>query len=168
MVGVHAPLFNPSKEEYPYFLRQTQRAAQPGQIQALLARHDNAPVYANAPVEQQVERRHPLWFAGERDQRVPSFVKRVDSQDLLDFGVSRGQADKLMELLAGIGSRRPADVVLSGHTHNHNEFSVRKTHTGDLAYSMDFYTQNPFRYYPTRFTRDRGARSKVSHPPWCR
>ena len=58
-----------------------------------------------------------------------------------------------MGLLAGIGSRRPADVVLSGHTHNHNEFSVRKTHTGELAYSMDFYTQNPFRYYPTRFTR---------------
>ena len=154
VVGVHAPLCNPWKEEYPYFLRETQRAAQPGQTQAFLARHDKAPVYANSEsVEQQVERRHPLWFPGERDDRAPTFVTRRDSQDLLDFGVSRGHADTLMGLLAGIGSRRPADVVLSGHTHNHNEFSVRKTHTGELAYSMDFYTQNPFRYYPTRFTR---------------
>ena len=153
VVGVHAPLLNPWKEEYPYFLRETQRALQPGQTQAFLARHDKAPVYANSSVEQQVEGRHPLWFPGERDERAPTFVTRRDSQDLLDFGVSRGQADTLMGLLAGIGSRRPADVVLSGHTHNHNEFSVRKTHTGELAYSMDFYTQNPFRYYPARFTR---------------
>ena len=154
IVGVHAPLCNPWKEEYPYFLRETQRAAQPGQTQAFLARHDKAPVYANSEsVEQQVERRHPVWFPDERDNRAPTFVTRGYSQDLLDFGVSRGHADDLMRLLAGIGSRRPADVVLSGHTHNHNEFSVRKTHTGELAYSMDFYTQNPFRYYPTRFTR---------------
>ena len=116
VVGVHAPLFNPWKEEYPYFLRETQRALQPGQAQAFLARHDKAPVYANSSVEQQVERRHPLWFPGERDERAPTFVTRRDSQDLLDFGVSRGQADTLMELLAGIGSRRLADVVLSeGH-----------------------------------------------------
>ena len=165
IVAIHAPLFNVWKDEYPYFLRQTQRPAQPGQTEAFLARHDDYSVLANAvPPEQQVKDHHPLWFASERDHRPPTFVKREDSQELLDFGVSRHGADDLMRVLAGIGSRRSADVVLSGHTHNQNEFSVRKMPTGELGYSMDFYTQNPFRYYPTRFTRE-WRRMTLPTPP---
>jgi hypothetical protein len=154
MLGLHAPLFNMWNNEYPYFLRETQRPAQPDQAHGFLARHDKTPVLANSKVEAQVEARHPLWFAGEHDRRrAPTFVKRVDSQDLMDFGVSRGHAGELIRLLAGVGSRRPADVVLAGHTHRYNEFRVRKMLTGELAFYMDFYTQNPRFYYPTRFTQ---------------
>jgi hypothetical protein len=152
IVGLHAPLFNPAGGEYPYFLRETERPAHPGQAPAFLARQGRTPVSSETG-EEQLKARHPLWFADENDHRPPTFVKRVDSQDLLDYGVSRGRAEELMRLLAGIGSRRPADVVLAGHTHCYNEFSVRKMHSGDLAYYMDFYTRNPARYYPTRFTR---------------
>jgi hypothetical protein len=78
----------------------------------------------------------------------------VNSQDLLESGVSRGEADELMKLLAGLGSPRPGDLVLSGHIHTHNEFKVRRDGiNGELTYSMDLYTQNPAHYYPTRFTQ---------------
>jgi len=150
IVGLHAPLFNMWNNEYPYFLRETQRPAHHEQALAFLARHDGRPVQ----IKEQVQGRHPLWFAS--DQGAPTFVKRMESQDLhqdmLDYGVSRGKAEELMRLLAGIGSRRPADLVLAGHTHRHNEFSVRRLPTGELACYMDFYTQNPAWHYPTRFT----------------
>ena len=150
IVGLHAPLFNVWNSEYPYFLRESQRPAQQNQVHGFLARQDGAPL--PPPVEEQVKRRHPTWFPGERDHRAPRFVKRGDSQDRLDFGVARGRAEELMRLLAGVQARRPADVVLAGHIHRYNEFRVRTDHNGELVYSMDFYTQNPARYYPTRFT----------------
>ncbi len=149
IVGIHAPLFNVWNNEYPYFLRETQRPAQPGQTEVFLARH-SPPPYNSPELAPAV---HPTWFAGEHDHRAPIFVKRVDSRDLLDFGVSRGHADELIRLLTGVGSPRPADLILSGHTHHYNEFSVRQMHTGELAFYMDFYTQTPSGSYPTRFRR---------------
>lgn len=149
IVGIHAPLFNLWNNEYPYFLRETQRPTQPGSVQAFLARH--SPAGLNSP--KLAPEVHPTWFPGEHDHRAPIFVKRVDSKDLLDFGVSRGEAAAVVRLLAGVGSRRPVDLVLSGHTHHYNEFSVKQMHTGELAFYMDFYTENPSGYYPTRFTR---------------
>ena len=155
IVGLHAPLFNVWNTEYPYFLRETQRPAQAGQVHGFLARHDGKPLYQHQPLPEQVKSHHPLWYSPEADPS-PSFVKRVDSQDLLDYGVSRGKAEELMQLLAGVGARRRADVVLAGHTHRHNEFTVRPWREGELAYFMDFYTENPARAYPVRFTRSWG------------
>jgi len=152
IVGLHAPLFNVWNTEYPYFLRQTQRPAHPGQVHGFLARHDGLalPTFG---FETRIESNHEKWYPASGSVGPPEFVKRVDSQDLLDYGVSRGKAEELMRLLAGVGSRRPADVVLAGHTHRHNEFSVRSSGDGELAYHMDFYTENPTHVYPTRFTR---------------
>ena len=65
--------------------------------------------------------------------------------------VPRRMPDGLLRLLAGLRRRRAADVVLAGHTHRHNEFTVRPTAAGQLEFRMDFYTQNPAAYYPTRF-----------------
>jgi hypothetical protein len=61
-----------------------------------------------------VEKTWPLWFPGDHDRRAPVFVKRGGVLDLLDYGVSRGRSEDLLRLLAGIGSDRRADVVLSG------------------------------------------------------
>ena len=152
-MGLHAPLFNMWNCEYPYFFRETQRAMQLGQIPGYLARVDQKAVSPFAPIEKQLEARHPHWFPGERDNRAPVFVKRIDGQDFMDYGVSRDQAESFMRLLAGIGARRPADLVLAGHTHRHNEFMVKRLPTGELGYYMDFYTQNPAHYYPARFTQ---------------
>src|SRR5262249_26342506 len=95
--------------EYPYFFRETQRAMQPGQIPCYLARVDQKGVSPLAPIEKQLEARHPYWFPGERGNRAPVFVKRIDGQDFMDYGVSRDQAEAFMRLLAGIDAGRPAD-----------------------------------------------------------
>ena len=156
ILGVHAPLFSMWHDDLPYFLRETQRPAQSGQDIGFLARHGagrdiGEPLPEPERVDEFLKEEWPLWFPGDRDQREPVFVKRGGTQDLLDYGVSRGRSEDLLRLLAGIGSRRPADVVLSGHTHRHNEFVVGRMPTGELAFYMDFYTANPTMYYPTRY-----------------
>ena len=142
IVGLHAPLFNPSA--YPYFLRQTQRPSQGEEAEAFLAGESEAS-------RASIRSGHPTWFAAPNDHREIRFVKRVDTVDKLGYGVARDRAADLLRRLAGIDSPRPADVVLAGHTHRHNEFVVRPGFDGDLAFYMDFYTQNPSRYYPTRY-----------------
>jgi hypothetical protein len=157
VVGIHTPLVNPVDEEYPYFLRETQRASQADQVHAFLARHGAGVVGHPSKAAEQMKARHPTWYPDAHDDRPPAFVKRQDRQDKLDFAVSRGEADGLIRLLAGVGSPRRADLVLSGHTHYHNEFTVRPMPAGELAFYMDFYTQNPANYYPTRFARGWGG-----------
>lgn len=154
IVGTHAPLFNMWNNEYPYFLRETQRASHPEHVHDFLLRHTPAPVME--PIKDKFDKMaeliHPHWFAGERDhQSVTKFVKRVNSQDLFDFGVLREYGEDVIQLLVGNESRRPVDLVLAGHTHRHNEFRVKREVTGELAFYMDFYTQNPTYYYPARF-----------------
>lgn len=153
LFGLHAPLVNVWNAEYPYFLRETQRPVQSSQAWWFLARHTH-PLYklsAGAMADA-----HPQWFS-PGDGLEPAYLKRGDTQDLLDFGVSRGRADDLVRAIVGSsgGGTRGADAVLAGHTHAHNEMTLRPVAGGGLAYHLDFYTQNPRRYYPTRFvTRD--------------
>lgn len=158
IVGLHAPLFNPPFDEYSYFARETQRAAQKDQIHAYLASRTTVPTPNPDKVLEVIEAAHPSWFVDHdsnvRDHRPPSYVKRVSGEDAFDWGVSRGEAEELMKRLAGIGTRRPADLVLAGHTHFHNEYSVRRdAFSGELAYYFDFYTENPANYYRTTFKR---------------
>ena len=151
IVGIHAPLLNTQGTESPYFLRETQRAHHDEQVIGHVSRH-TASLRQQESVSShrsRITKAHRSWFApsGERQ----TYVKRANTLDLLDHGVSRGHADGLLRLLAGVGSRRPADVVLAGHTHRHNEFTVRPGASGELEFRMDFYTQNPTAYYPTRY-----------------
>lgn len=153
IVALHAPLFNPPNDEYGYFMRETQRAVQRDQIHGFLAR-DGAQV-TNADILAGIEAQHDTWFPDPDgdDRSPPRYVKRVNTQDHLDHGVSRQNAETLMKLLAGVGSRG-ADLVLAGHTHCYNEYRVGKASGSDeLVYYMDFYTQNPTNYYKTKFTR---------------
>jgi len=174
VLGLHAPLLNMWNNEYPYFLRETQRKYQPDQAETFLARHNVQQVIqpgGSTPGRlmkfseacSRIRAAHPAWFPSNsenvRDHRAPSFVKRGDIADHLDFGVassrehSPDKAYALLKLLAGIGTPRPADLVLAGHTHRHNEFRVGIGYDGELAYYMDFYTENPSTYYPTRYFR---------------
>lgn len=147
IVGLHAPLFNPPFDAYPYFLRETQRPEQPGQTHGFLGRV-GLTATSGPDLLAKVEQDHPTWFPDGR------YVKRVSSEDNLDHGVSRGHTEELTKLLAGVGSRRPADLVLAGHTHCYNEFRIGHAPGADeLAFYMDFYTQNPANFYPTAFTK---------------
>ncbi len=143
IVALHAPLVNPWRGEYPYFLRQTQRPAQAGQAHLWVSAQSggrHGPALRDA---------HPGWFAAP-DQPEPDWLAQGSSQDLLDYGVSRGRTDDLLRTLAGVGARRPADLVLAGHTHHHDEISVRVAPDGRLRYHLDFYTANPRAGYPAR------------------
>lgn len=157
IVGLHAPLFNPPYDGYSYFLRETQRAVQDKQVYGFLVRELTVAVTDPDKLPEAIETWHPTWFVARdsqvRDHRQPDYIKRVSGQDMFDAGVSRGAAEQLMQVLAGFGSTRAADLVLAGHTHAHNEYSVRKdSFSGELSYYFDFYTENPTSYYRTKFT----------------
>lgn len=154
IVGLHAPLFNPWMESYPYFLRETQRPALGHLVAPHLARFtaDVPPGASEDFVQQHVRRLHPSWF-GTGGSSEPAYVKRGDHSDLFDYGVSRGRANELLRLIAGLDGPRPADVTLHGHVHRFNEFRLAAVN-GELAYFMDFYTQNPGSYYPVRFPQN--------------
>ena len=149
IVALHAPLFNPRGSRYPYFLRETQRPALVGYVERYLSLHYPAPIRGAFPVR----KHHSSWFAAE-GQAEPTYVKRDDDDDLFEDGVSRGKAHELLRLVAGGGAPRAADVVLQGHTHRFNEFRMGWV-DDELALFMDFYTQNPMFYYPTRFPLER-------------
>jgi hypothetical protein len=151
ILGLHAPLFNPWAESYPYFLRETQRPALEELVWPFLTRFKAWGAAAPPALRQKqtMLADHPSWFAPS-GQAAPSYVKRGDNADLFDYGVSRGSATELLRLITGIGSRRRADVVLQGHVHRVNEFRLDVVN-GEPAFFMDFYTRNPGEYYPTRF-----------------
>jgi len=182
ILGIHAPFFNMCGNTYPYFFRETQPKSQPDECFPFLSPDICFPLFFKTKtkdkdevlkvgnevrakisdemrnkIEHEVRVKHPDWFLGERDFRTPSFVKRGDNDDLLDFGVSRDRANDLLRALAGIDSTgidsgRKADVVLSGHNHRHNEFRIEFDRVSEeLVYFMDFYTANPASYYPNRF-----------------
>jgi hypothetical protein len=140
ILGLHSPLLNVWDSVYPYYLRETQRPAYPAQVAACLWRADGA-----------FAKPHPNWYPPEGEATPPTYVARRGVDDRLDYGVSRGKTAELINLLAGIGSPRPADLVLQGHNHRSNEFRVGRM-GDDIAFFMDFYTHNPVRYYPTRFS----------------
>ncbi len=145
ILGLHAPLINPWTGQTPFFLRETQRPAQAQQAAWWVQRHTGERT-------DQLVSRHPDWFAAPGEGE-PAYLKRGDTQDLLDSGVSRGRTDDLLRALAGVGTNRRADVVLAGHTHRHNEIAIRTLPDGTLAYYLDHYTQNPRAAYPNAFVR---------------
>jgi hypothetical protein len=73
--------------------------------------------------------------------------------DLLDDSASKGHANDLLKMCAGVSVgqhsvSRPVDLVLCGHTHNRVEFRLSWTGSEMLFYT-DFYTENPRSYYGT-------------------
>lgn len=152
ILGTHAPLLNLWEDEFPFFLRETQRRHHARQVQGFLFRHD--PLRGAGldliHMHQKMRSAHPSWFGPGGSDDV-DFVKRGDNADLLDYGVSRGGAERLLAALAGVGLPRPADLVLAGHTHRDNEFVVRRLADGEPAFFLDFYTANPANYYPSVF-----------------
>ena len=146
MVGLHAPLINPVGNSYPYFLRETVRPENEDRVLDFIRRHDE-----DSDSEEKARERHPTWFAPPRDHRGVRYVKRGDNADLLDWGTSHNDfLPKLLNRVAGAEGHRPADLVLHGHIHSHNEFRAA-LENGEVRFYFDFYTENPAAYYPTRF-----------------
>ena len=143
MVATHAPYVNLWQTEYPYFLRETQRRHHGDLVEGHLDELGPGPAGMGDP-----KALHPSWFGPGGSHEV-DFVKRGDTDDLLDFGVSRGETGRLLRVITGIEASRPADLVLAGHTHRDNEVVIRRTPDGASAFFFDFYTDNPGLDYPT-------------------
>jgi Calcineurin-like phosphoesterase len=158
VLGMHAPLLNTPENEYPYFMRESQRPAQGDQPAAWVGRVE--PGSLGAMSAEAAPEWRPTWFAEPHDHREVRFIKRGSTLEGLDYGVARGQADELLERIAGIGTKRRADLVLGGHTHRHNEFRVG-VEDGEMRFYLDFYTSNPAAYYPTRYWA--GPSFQVTH-----
>ena len=146
MVGLHAPLINTAGSAYPYFLRETVRPDNEARVLDFIRRNDE-----DADSDEEARERHPTWFAPDRDHRDVRYVKRGDNSDLLDWGTSQNNSTaKLLSRIAGAEGHRPADLVLHGHIHSHNEFRAAVMN-GEVQFFFDFYTENPGAYYPSRF-----------------
>jgi hypothetical protein len=157
LVGLHAPPLNPKGDEYPNYFRETARAAvlEDDQIVGYLARRDLAvSVQAGGgplgggvslpALRTSARRLHPEWFTGGEH------FKRRRQGDLLDAGVSRGEAQAFLEVCAG-AEGRPADLVLFGHVHRHVEYRLSwDAGAGEVRYHTDFYSASPRAYYPMR------------------
>ena len=156
IVASHAPVINISGTEYPYFLRETQRRQQPDQVLAFLTRLTNQILE-----DKDVEKEHSSWFGQDGGIDV-DFVKRGNNADLMDHGVSRGDAKRLLHVLVGVDLPRAADLMLTGHTHRDNEFVVRRLPGGEPAMFHDYYTENPGTYYPSAFATSFGEKPEFS------
>ena len=150
IVASHAPVINIAGTEYPYYLRETQRRHQPDQVEAFLTQ-----LMIEILEDKDVLEEHPTWFGPDGSTEV-DFVKRGNYDDHLDHGVSRGAAKRLLHVLVGVDLPKPADLVLTGHTHRDNEFVVRRLPGGEPAMFHDYYTENPGSYYPSAFATSLG------------
>ncbi|MGH2967700.1 MAG: hypothetical protein ACRDK0_01350 [Solirubrobacteraceae bacterium] len=139
IVGMHAPAFSPPGGEYPYFLRETQHPwADSAEIPGYMRR------FGQPPTGQ-----------GWVPTGTPHF-KAGPVAEGLDHGVARQDADELVRLAAGEGAPRPVDLILCGHQHDRVEFRFRlDPGSQELEYFMDFYTENPERFYWTINNTDR-------------
>jgi hypothetical protein len=153
IVGIHAAPFGSQLTRAPYFLRQTQRAHHHEQVVGHLSHHTDPATSSETTAghRQRVAASHRSWFPMSGDRRPPSFVARIGTGGALAQGASPRPADELLGVLAGLGRRRAADVVLAGHSHHHGELTLRPSEHGELEVRTDFYTQNPVATYPTRF-----------------
>lgn len=84
-----------------------------------------------------------------------AYFKTGDHNNLLDWGVSRGEIEKFLKMCAGIDNSgqaiRPVDLILFGHVHTRVEMRLKwDPNKKELQYFNDFYTENPLRYYSSR------------------
>jgi hypothetical protein len=138
VVGVHAPPLNMLANRYAHYFRETEHMLQGGRVFGYLAA--NTPAIA-PPTEGQVRATHPDWFTDG------AWFKSGTVEDMLDFGTADSAADAFLSACAGVGRRRPADLVLMGHAHRNVEYRLTVDGAGGLRYALDFYTENPTEYY---------------------
>jgi hypothetical protein len=157
ILGMHAPLFNMWREEYPYFFRESLRPSQEAHATNWVARHSTVRSDPSGDARNQ----HPSFF--REDGGSPTYVKRGVPDELLDFGVAKGAAHDLLKVLAGIKQSRRADLVLHGHIHSYNEFRLGVVND-EVAYYTDFYTGGLSKYYPTRLVTGWDGRNQPFRP----
>lgn len=133
IVGMHAPPLNIAGTELAHYFRETEHpTANRREVQAFLARHGASTVAKDWP------------------RNGTEHFKTGTVDNLLDYGIARGETNAFLQACAGATSSRPADLVLCGHDHDRVEYRIRwDAARRHLLYFTDFYLENPATYYPS-------------------
>lgn len=166
IVTMHAPPINTKGNEYGPFLRETDYKLWKKEdilfylmgrvfIQSgipMVLKDDNRKQFFEL-AEKKAKQEHPTWI----ESIDKPYFKTGTIQDNLDFGISSGLTDQLLNLCTGKGVNRPVDLVLSGHGHRNLEYRLG-TSGNNIEYYMDFYTENPTDGYNTKlYNANNGA-----------
>ena len=142
IVGVHNPLISLKDGEYPYFLRETVRRQSPRAFSAEILRYFSRRGLAIPGSSFQVIP-PPGWSI----TRTPHFATGT-GENHLDYAVMNTKNYDFLKLCLGVGSAKPVDLVLSGHTHMNWECRIQWNATKkNFNFLSDFYTENPEVYY---------------------
>ncbi|MCF2505312.1 metallophosphoesterase [Dyadobacter sp. CY107] len=149
IIGVHAPLINPKSNELSYFLRSSIRMESPDsyskEMGKYLFRRDQLSFQVPGATWKFDLRRnvHSGWQRGKT-----KYFYEGNGDDLLDYGVMRGQRETFLKVCLGKENElnRKVDLVLSGHVHKNWECSLHDL-SGKIQIEHDFYTENPTVYY---------------------
>lgn len=132
IVGMHAPPVNHRGNEYAHFFRETERSEE-------------------AEVADFVDDR-----GGEKDSwphNERHFFEGRELDPAIGAGIAEG-SERFLRIATGMESGSPTKevrLVLCGHDHSHAEYRVLSRPGGGelekFRLLMDFYTENPERYY---------------------
>lgn len=165
VVGVHGPPINPSGDEYAHYFRETEHpTADPAEVTGYLRRRDRLAFRHQGilPIPADVDEVYKSW-----PRTSTGYFKRGSVDELLDYGISKGNTDEFLRLCAGEGKARPVDLVLCGHIHRSVEYRIKLDAEGDMLFYTDFYSENPLTYYSSvcnmNFDSDHSRLRKGDH-----
>lgn len=156
IVGTHSPPINPKGTEYPHYFRETEHdTADPLEVANYLRRR--VPLVAlgsGAELTDGLLLSYAKKFQPDWPLTNTTYFKTGSHSNLLDWGVSRGEVEKFLEICAGVKDEKRVDLVLFGHIHTRAEMRL-KWQNCKMEYYHDYYTQNPDYYYASRKYTDK-------------
>lgn len=147
IVGIHAPVINTAGNEYPYFFRETMRSRMDTNM--LLEFHRRQHTWTGAFINQFNQVMPPKGWTHKTGNHFKDGNRKG-----LDYGVSRGEVGRFLELCTGTDVPRKVNLVLSGHAHQNVEYRLEKSNGSNYRYFTDFYTETPRGYYATKTGKD--------------
>lgn len=135
IVGVHGPPINIYGSDFPPYFRETSYQSRKIEdvVTFLAGGGESSPA-------------QKLWI----DSIGKPYFKVGTVDSLLDHGTSKGRINVFLEMCAGKNQPRPVDLVVSGHGHRNVEYRIKWDATkSQMEYYLDFYSENPDRYYKT-------------------
>lgn len=152
LVGMHAPPLNPASNAMLAHWRETMHpGASPDFVTAFLLGADPLSVMRIGPNNQLVPRSNAFTSKPSWPRNGTPHFHSGPVEDLLDFGISVGLQEELMQLFSGATGKRPVTLVVSGHGHRRFDYRSRwNARSRKLELFTDHYLENPTSYYPIK------------------
>lgn len=152
LVGMHAPPVNPDGNVMLAHWRETMHpGASPDFVTAFLLGADPLSVMRIGPNNQLVPRSNAFTSKPSWPRNGTPHFHTGPVEDLLDFGISVGLQEELMQLFSGASGKRPVTLVVSGHGHRRFDYRTKwNNRTKKIELFTDHYLENPTSYYPIK------------------